>query len=148
MTPGDVARLLAACAMYDFRPVETADAAAWFQVVGDLDYDDAMESVRRHYQVSTDRMMPAHVRQGVKAIRADRSRLQKHEVRELPSRFEDDMGRQVRIASGAATAREVLAPLLEHLAQKSGEPAGLSALDQLRELTTGPNWDVDEESTR
>lgn len=143
MTPGDTARLLAACAMYDFRSVETADAAAWHHVIGDLDYDDAMEAVRLHYQQSTDRMMPAHVRQGVKAIRAERARREKHEARELPSPFEEDMNRQVRMQAGAAQVREVLAEITAHLERKS--PAPVSAMDQLRAITVGPDWAADEQ---
>lgn len=143
MTPGDTARVLAACALYDFRSVETSDAAAWFRIIGDLDYEDAMEAVARHYAASTDRMMPAHVRQGVKAIKAERRAKDPHEVRALASRFEDDMGRKVRIEKGAATAREVLGPLLSHLAARSTPPPSVSALDELRAITAGPGWVAD-----
>lgn len=138
MTPGDTARLLAACAMYDFRAVETADAAAWHHVIGDVDYDDAMEAVRRHYQSSTDRMMPAHVRQGVKAIREERRGKEPSEARQLPSRFEEDMNRQVRMEAGAAQVRDVLAEIAAHLDRKF--PAPVSAMEQLRAITAGPDW--------
>jgi hypothetical protein len=97
-------------------------------------------------------MMPAHVRQGVKAIRKERKRHEPHEARTLPSRFEDDMGRQVRIERGAASARDVLAPLLEHLAARSDASAAVSALEELRAITAGPGWtadgDVDSEVSR
>lgn len=141
MTPGETARLLAACAMYDYRPVEKADGLAWHHVIGDLDFDDAMEAVRRHYAESTDRMMPAHVRAGVKAIRAERRRLEPSEARALPSKFEDDMNRQVRMQAGAAQVHEVLAALGAHFAEKSPPP--ISAMEQLRALTAGPDWDAD-----
>lgn len=144
MTPGDVARLLAACAMYDFRAIEDEDAEAWFPLIGDLDYGDAMESVRRHYQNSTDRMMPAHVRQGVKAIREERRRLEPSEALQLPSRFEQDMNRQVRMETGAAQVRDVLAEITAHLDRKS--PAPLSAMEQLRAITPGPDWADDEQA--
>ena len=146
MSPGDVARLLAACAMYDYRAVEAEDAEAWFPLIGDLDFEDAMESVRRHYQSLTDRMMPAHVRQGVKAIREERRRREPSEALQLPSRFEEDMGRQVRLERGAASARQVLGPLLEHLAEKSGRAAAVTALDELRAITPGPDWSEGEAS--
>lgn len=138
MTPGEVARLLAACAMYDFRTVEKPDVAAWSHVIGDLDYDDAMEAVKRHYQAQTERMMPAHVRQGVKAIREERRRMERSAARELPSVFEEDMNRQVRMQAGSARVREVLAELTAHLDRKS--PAPVSAIEQLREITAGPDW--------
>jgi hypothetical protein len=143
MTPGEAARLLAACAMYDFRTVEKADGIAWHHVIGDLDFDDAMEAVRRHYQNSTDRMMPAHVRQGVKAIRAERRRQEPSEALALPSPFEEDMNRQVRMEAGAAGVREVLARITSHLDQKS--PAPVSAMEQLRAITPGPDWASDEQ---
>jgi hypothetical protein len=144
VTPGEVSRLLAACAMFDFRTVEEPDAEAWHLVIGDLDYEEAMEAVRRHYADSTDRMMPAHIRQGVKALRQARRRQEPHPIRELPSRFERDMGEQVRVARGAATVRDVLGPVLEHIARQSaGQPAAVSAIDQLRAITAGPGWDTD-----
>lgn len=147
MTPGDAARVLGACALYDNRTVGTADAAAWFKVIGDLDAADAIEAVTRHYADSTDRIMPAHIRRIVKQIREERRRESaRHEVRELPSRFEDDMGRQVRIKQGAASVREVLGPLVEHLAQQSQRELP-SAVDELRAITAGPGWSVDEDAT-
>jgi hypothetical protein len=139
MTPGDTARLLAACAMYDFRTVEAADAAAWHHVVGDLDYDDAMESVRRHYQSSTDRMMPAHVRQGVRAIREERDRLTKSPALELPSPFEDDEDRTDRARRGAAPVHEVIAELSRRIQDRAGYVPG-EAMARLREITDGPAW--------
>ena len=142
MTPGDVARVLSACALYDYRKIDEADAAAWFRVIGDLDVDDALEAVARHYQESTDRAMPAHIRRGVKAVREERARRQPHEVRALPSRFEDDMNRQVRLQRGAATVREVVLPIAQHLAaQREALPA--SAVEELRAITAGPGWVAD-----
>lgn len=138
MTPGEVARLLAAAAMFDYRKVEKADAQAWHLLLGDLDYDDAIEAVRRHYAESTDRLMPAHVRHGVRAIRNERSAKTPHEVRELPSRFEDDLGRDLRAERGAATVREVLAQITDHLADKAGQDA--PGIDELRAITAGPDW--------
>lgn len=142
MTPGDAARVLGACALYDNRTVGVADAAAWHKVIGDLDVADALEAVARHYAESTDRIMPAHVRRGVKQIREERRRVsERSEVLALPSRFEDDMDRQVRMKRGAASARQVLAPLVAHLAERSGRELP-SAMEQLRELT-GPVLDDD-----
>jgi uncharacterized protein involved in exopolysaccharide biosynthesis len=134
MTPGEIARLLAAAAMFDYRKVEKADAQAWHLVLGDLDFDDAMEALRRHYAESTERLMPAHVRQGVRTIRNERRR--PSEALALPSKFEDDMNRQVRMEAGAAQVREVLAEITAHLDRKS--PAPVSARDHLRALTAGP----------
>jgi hypothetical protein len=139
MTPGDAARVLAACALYDNRTVGRADAAAWFQTIGDLPVEDALEAVARHYRESTDRMMPAHVRRIVREIREERARATPHEARILPSRFEDDLGRELRASRGAATVREVLAPVVEHLASKR-DALPQSAIDELRAITAGPDW--------
>jgi hypothetical protein len=139
MSPGEAARLLSACAMYDYRTIEEADGLAWHLVIGDLPFDDAMEAVRRHYQASTDRMMPAHVRQGVKAIREERRRLEPSEALSLPSRFEQDMNRQVRMQAGSAQVREVLQRIADHLDRQA--PAPVSAMDQIRAITAGPGWE-------
>jgi hypothetical protein len=139
MTPGEAARLLAACAMYDFRSVEKPDGLAWHHVIGDLDFEDAMEAVRRHYADSTDRMMPAHVRAGVKAIRDERRRTEPSEARALPSPFEHDLDREMRAKRGAASVREVLAQITDHLADKSDRD--LPAIDELRAITAGPDWE-------
>lgn len=142
MTPGDAARVLAVAALYDNRQTGEEDAAAWYAVIGDLDFADAVEAVRRHYRDSVDWLKPAHVRAGVRAIRDERDRQRPHEIRTLPSRFEPDMVREVRMAPGQAACREVLAPILEHLAAKRGAPLP-SALEELRAITTGPTWATD-----
>jgi hypothetical protein len=139
MTPGEVARLLAAAAMFDYRKIEKADAQAWHFVLGDLDFDDAMEALRRHYAESTERLMPAHVRHGVRAIRDERRRQQPSEVRALPSRFEDDADRSERARRGSAQVHEVLAELSRRM-QARGEHVPGDAMQRLRELTDGPAW--------
>lgn len=146
MTPGDVARLLGTCALYDYRETSKHDAVAWHAVIGDLDFEEAAEAVRRHYRDSVERIMPAHVRRIVREIREERRRLeQRSEVRALPSRFEDDMNRQVRLAQGGAQARQILEPLIATIAAR--QEALPSAFQQLRELTAGPaNPDPDAEA--
>jgi hypothetical protein len=144
MTPGEVARLLAAAAMFDYRKVEKADAQAWHLVLGDLPFDDAMEALRRHYAESTDRLMPAHVRQGVRAIRNERAGRTPSEARQIPSRFEEDLGRDMRAKRGAASVREVLAQITDHFEDKAGHD--LPGIDDLRAITAGPAWD--QEATR
>lgn len=139
MTPGDSARVLAACAIYDNRTVSVTDAAAWFKVIGDLPVEDALEAVARHYAESTERIMPAHVRRIVREMREERARAVPHEARALPSRFEDDLGRELRATQGAATVREALMPVLEHLSSKRPELES-SAIEELRAITAGPDW--------
>lgn len=133
MTPGEVARLLAAAAMFDYRKVEKADAQAWHLVLGDLPFDDAMEALRRHYAESTDRLMPAHVRRGVQAIRNERAAKTHSEALALPSRFEDDEDRAERARRGAVQVHEVIAELAGRMQQRADVPE--DAMDRLREIT-------------
>lgn len=147
MTPGDAARVLAACALFDNRKVRDDEegerlAEAWYAVIGDLDLRDALEAVRRHYRDSTEWIMPAHVRKGVAQIKAERRRNTPHEVRQLPSPFEKDVTREVTVARGAASVRAALEPLMAKLAQASDQPP--EAIDQLRAITPGPAWSDDD----
>jgi hypothetical protein len=137
VTRAEVAVVLGLAAARDYRRVGEADVLAWHEDIGDLDFDDARAAVSRHYRESTDRLMPAHVRRIVRDIHAERRRQQPNPARALPSRFEDDAARSVRLARGAATCREVLAPLLRHLA---GDTPTNGALEALRAMTTGPDW--------
>lgn len=72
MTPEEVFDLLSYMASRDRRTVGKADVAAWFEDVGDLEYADAREAVRLHFRETADWLMPVHIRQRVKDIRADR----------------------------------------------------------------------------
>lgn len=73
MKPSETADLLGLAAFYDNRTVDEPVVAAWFAVLGDLDYADAVEALRAHYAATTDWLMPAHIRTRVKAIRAARA---------------------------------------------------------------------------
>lgn len=138
MIHSEVVSLLTLAGTYDYRRVGDADVEAWLLTLDDIGYEEARLAVLAHYRESTDRLMPAHVRRGVKAIREQRRRTEPHEARQ--SRFDQDMGREVRTARGMATVRQVLEPLAAHLAAKSGDPARLSAVEQLRAITAGPEW--------
>lgn len=74
MTPADIARVLAKAAAFDSRTVGEADILAWFEALGDLDVDDALAAVTRHYRESTDWLKPAHVRRIVGEIARERRR--------------------------------------------------------------------------
>ena len=69
----ETGRLVGHMALYDNRRTSDPDTLAWYQVIGDLPYDDAKAAVIGHYAESTDRIMPAHVRNRVKAMRRTRS---------------------------------------------------------------------------
>jgi len=151
VTPGDAARVLAACALFDNRKIpddENGDrlAEGWFALIGHLDLRDALEAVRRHYAESTEWIMPAHINRGVRAIKAERRRDMHHEARQLPSPFERDVTKAVTGTRGAATVREVLVPLLERLAQDTDAKNAVSALDRLRAITAEPK--TEDETTK
>ncbi len=139
MTPEDTAKLLAAAAMFDYRKADRDDILMWHSVIGDLNYDDAIEAVKHHYAQSTDRLMPAHVRQGVKAIRDERERLKPSEARQLPSRFETDADRALRAERGSERVRDALGVLAQRMQDRAEHVPG-EALEQLREITDDPAW--------
>lgn len=64
--------VLALCAAFDRRTVGEADAHAWHDVIGDLDFEDAKRAVRDHYRASREFVMPSDVRQRVVEIRKHR----------------------------------------------------------------------------
>lgn len=144
MTPGDAARVLAACATFDNRKVRGPEgeqlAEAWFSVIGDLDFLDAIEAVRRHYRDSAEWMMPVHVRRGVAAIKAERRQKQPAPARAIPSRFEKDPEKAARAKRGAEIPRTALAAVFEKIALESGSPAARSAVEELRASTQGVKW--------
>lgn len=82
MNAEETGRVLAKCASYDRRKIGDADVIAWFQVLGDLPYNDCIAAVVAHYTDSTDWIMPAHVRRRVRDIRD--ARLEATEVPEPP----------------------------------------------------------------
>jgi len=136
MIPEDIAKLLAAAAMFDFRKADRDDILMWHSIIGDLHYDDAIEAVKRHYAESTERLMPAHVRQGVRAIRNERAERTRSEALALPSPFEDDADRAERGQRGAAQVHEVLAVIAQRMTDRAGNMPG-DALERLRQLAAG-----------
>lgn len=72
MNPADVPRLLAMAAARDNRKRNDAMALAWFQDLGDLAFDIALEAMNRHYRTSADYLMPVHIRQHAADINRER----------------------------------------------------------------------------
>jgi hypothetical protein len=62
--------------------------------------------------------MPAHVRALVRTIRDEERARTPHEVRQLPSRFENDSDRAARMERGLTTVRDILRPILDELAER------------------------------
>jgi hypothetical protein len=61
MTPDQTKTILAKAALLDNRTVDLAVIKAWHEVVGHLDYRDAMAGLDAHRAESTDYLMPAHL---------------------------------------------------------------------------------------
>ena len=74
MTPADAAELLTIAAAFDRRTIGEADAIAWADALHGLNKSDCAQAVREHFQTSTEYLMPAHVRRGVRRIREARLR--------------------------------------------------------------------------
>lgn len=74
MTPAEAAELLTIAAAFDRRTVGKADAIAWADALHGLRVEDCASAVRAHFAESTDWLMPATVRAGVKRVRAERIR--------------------------------------------------------------------------
>ncbi len=119
MNLAETAVLLAKAAAVDQRTVGEADVRAWQEILATVDLVDALAAVTRHYGETADRLMPAHVIRHAKAIRAERQRLEaKTAPRELASRFEPDISRDIRISRGLGTAKSVLDAINARLAAR------------------------------
>jgi hypothetical protein len=116
----ETGKLVGHMALYDNRRTSDPDTLAWYQVIGDLPYDDAKAAVIGHYAESTDRIMPAHVRTRVKAMR--RARLE-HGIAAAPS---------PEIADDARDYQEVLRSGIRQLAN-GYQPERLAIAAPVRE---------------
>lgn len=65
--------LLARITVLDNRIVDQLTIEAWEPIVGDLDFEDALNAVNEHFRISTEYLVPAHIVEG--AARARKQRL-------------------------------------------------------------------------
>ncbi|WP_018214748.1 hypothetical protein [Salinispora vitiensis] len=131
MTKAETALILAAAAARDLRTVGDADVLAWHEDLHDITYPEAREALRRHYRDSTDRIMPAHIRHHTRTIRDERRRQVAHQVRALPSRYEDDATRDARAARGAELCRQAIAAANTPTDEEPPQP--LTPSDEIRQ---------------
>ena len=131
MTIEETIDLLTAAAAFDRRTVGKADAVAWHTVIGDLPLDDCLVAVRGHYTDTTDWIMPAHVRQRVKAMRRDRidraiPAAPPAELADDPGRYRAELKARIRqIADGRSLNRAIAPP-----APAGEPPAGFTRSPQ------------------
>jgi hypothetical protein len=88
MTLDETVDLLTVAAAYDLRKLGESDSIAWHAAIGDLGFRDARAAVVAHYQETTERIMPAHVRLRVKEVR--RIRLEDTEIPPPPAELLDN----------------------------------------------------------
>jgi hypothetical protein len=87
-TLADAYELLAVAQSFDRRTVGDFDAESWRRAMHGLDLDDCKQAIVEHFTLSTDWLMPAHVRHGVMRIRRDR--LERTKEYEPPDADPDD----------------------------------------------------------
>lgn len=144
MNPAEIAAVLTKAAAYDRRTIGRADVAAWHEALQDIDLQDALAAVTRHYRASTEWLMPGHIRDAVAELRRGRRRLGHSDALALPSRFENDLERGDRIRRGVALCRATAG-----LAGNQRAARRENAFEELRAATTEkPTDDQDEEATQ
>jgi hypothetical protein len=70
----EVAGVLAKIKLGDNREVNKLVIADWADVIGDLDFDDAIEAVVMHRRESGTYLQAAHIRENVRVLNARRER--------------------------------------------------------------------------
>lgn len=71
MTPAEVQELLEEASAYDGRQVNDQIVMAWTGLLRDLRADQAMQAMRNHFSTEDRKLMPVHIVQGVKKLRAE-----------------------------------------------------------------------------
>lgn len=62
MNKTEMAQVLTIASAIDNRKLSPEAVEAWFMVIGDIDYDVAVEAVKQHFDSSTDYLIPNHIR--------------------------------------------------------------------------------------
>jgi len=79
MNKTQVAKLLTIASAVDNRRVEPETVNAWFELIGDLPVDVALQAVRMHQRESDEYLMPVHVRRNALKVFADRDKAYRRE---------------------------------------------------------------------
>ena len=117
MNATEAGQLVALMALYDNRKASDPDIVAWLKVVGDLPYGDCESAVVAHYQDTRERIMPADIRNRVKAMRRDRidraiPAAPPAEVADTPGRYKAALDAAIRrIANGRSMHRAIGGPV-------------------------------------
>lgn len=113
MTPDEVALVLSKAALVDNRTIGEEEVMAWHEIVGRLDFNDALAAVGRHYGETRDRLMPADLIRHARIVRDERARVEQRSApRALPGRYESDPERDQRNKENLARIRrDIIGPL-------------------------------------
>jgi hypothetical protein len=68
VTAPEAAALLAYAAGYDNRQPDQFAASSWAEALEDIDFTDARQVIKKHYQSTRDWIMPSDVINGVRAM--------------------------------------------------------------------------------
>lgn len=69
MNKQEIGQLLTLAALVDNRTVTAEACLMWHEIIGHLDYQQAVMAMQEHYRETTDWLMPAHV---IRRVRANR----------------------------------------------------------------------------
>lgn len=73
MQKSEIAQLLAKAALLDNRKIDAATVEAWHEIIGHIDYPDALAALTIHRRTSSDYLMPAHILGNLRAAREARA---------------------------------------------------------------------------
>lgn len=68
-----MAKLLTVAASYDNRVVARETITAWYQLLQGYSYEEAVAALLRHFESSTEYLMPAHIISGIRSKRGYRA---------------------------------------------------------------------------
>lgn len=74
MNPEEASRVLAAAAAYDQRTVGPNQSKMWALALSGVTFDEAFDAVIRHFEQSTEYLLPAHITRLVVGERTRRAR--------------------------------------------------------------------------
>lgn len=69
MTPDETKKILAKAALVDNRTIDLETIRAWHEIIGDLNYPEALQALTIHRRESTDYLQPAHIRINIRKAR-------------------------------------------------------------------------------
>lgn len=130
------AKVLTKIQLIDNRQVGQLTILEWHDIIGDLEYEDAIAAVRIHRNESTEYLTPAHIRMNISRVERDLRRRAGDFMRDrYGSSFVPT--RQIEAIGRALTSPEALLPLLEAYE----ESAGVKPVNRLQpDLSVDPKY--------